>query len=212
SIAEAATAADNLETLLSAVHRIVGELMPAENFFVALHDRATGLLTFPYFVDQVDTVDAPRPLLRGLTEYVLRTGQPLLGTPERVKALERQGEVELLGVPSLDWVGVPLKVGANTIGVLTVQSYTEGVRFGPDELAVLEFVSAQVAMAIERTQSGERLLASEAKYRRLFEGNPEAMFVYHPATLRFLAVNEAAVRRYGFSREEFLAMTLLDIR
>ena len=212
SIAEAAAGADSLETLLQAVHRIVGELMPADNFFVALHDRTTGLLTFPYFVDQVDTVDAPRPLLRGLTEYVLRTGDSLLGTPETVASLEKSGDVELLGAPSLDWLGVPLKVGAETIGVLSVQSYTEGVRFGPNELEILEFVSAQVAMAIERTRSAERLLASETKYRRLFEGNPEAMFVYHPATLSFLAVNEAAVHRYGFSREEFLGMSLLDIR
>jgi len=212
NIAEAATAADTLETLLQAVHRSVAELMPAENFFVALQDRVSGLVTFPYFVDQVDTVDAPRPPLRGLTEYVLRTGRPLLGVPETVAALEGAGEVELLGAPSLDWLGVPLKVGAETIGVLTVQSYTEGTRYGPDALEILEIVSAQVAMAIERTRSAERLLASEAKYRRLFEGNPEAMFVYDAASLRFLAVNEAAVRRYGYSREEFLGMSLLDIR
>jgi PAS domain S-box-containing protein len=56
------------------------------------------------------------------------------------------------------------------------------------------------------------LQASETKYRQLFEGNPEAMFLYDAATLRFLAVNEAAVRRYGHSREEFLGMSLLDIR
>jgi hypothetical protein len=212
NIAEAASAADSLDTLLQAVHRIVGELMPAENFFVALHDRAAGLLTFPYFVDQVDTADAARPLSRGLTEYVLRAGRPLLGTPDSVAALERSGEVELIGAPSLDWLGVPLKVGADTIGVLTVQSYTEGVRFGARELEILEFVSAQVAMAIERTRSAQRLQASETKYRQLFEGNPEAMFVYDAETLRFLAVNEAAVRNYGYAREEFLGMTLLDIR
>jgi two-component system cell cycle sensor histidine kinase/response regulator CckA len=212
NIAEAASAADSLETLLQAVHRIVGELMPARNFFVALHDRGAGLLTFPYFVDQVDTADAARPLMRGLTEYVLRTGRPLLGTPDSVAALERGGEVELVGAPSLDWLGVPLKVGADTIGVLAVQSYTEGVRFGAEELGILEFVSAQVAMAIERTRSAQRLQASETKYRQLFEGNPEAMFVYDAGTLRFLAVNEAAVRRYGYSREEFLGMSLLDIR
>jgi two-component system cell cycle sensor histidine kinase/response regulator CckA len=211
-IADAAVAAEGLEALLAAVHEVVGELMPARNFFVALYDSATELLTFPYFADQVDTADLPRPLGRGLTEYVLRTGRPLLGTPEAVAALERQGEVELVGVPSVDWLGVPLKAGQHTIGVLAVQSYTEGLRFGPAELEILEFVSAQVAMAIERTRSAERLQASEAKYRQLFESNPEAMFVYDAVSLRFLAVNEAAVRNYGYSREEFLGMTLLDIR
>jgi two-component system, cell cycle sensor histidine kinase and response regulator CckA len=211
-IAEAANAAEGLEALLRSVHKIVGQLMPAENFFVALYDRATGILTFPYFVDQVDTADAPRPLLPGLTEYVLRTGRALLGTPETVAALERRGEVELVGAPSVDWLGVPLKVGADTIGVLSVQSYTEGLRYGPEELAILEFVSAQVAMAIARTRSAEQLQSSEHKYRQLFEGNPAAMFVYDAVTLCFLAVNEAAVRRYGYMREEFLGMTLMELR
>jgi two-component system cell cycle sensor histidine kinase/response regulator CckA len=211
-IAEAAGAAPGLRALLGAVHRIVGGLMPAGNLFVALYEPAAGLLTFPYFADQVDTADEPRPLARGLTEYVLRTGRPLLGTPETVADLERLGEVELVGVPSVDWLGVPLKVGQETVGVLAVQSYSEGVRYGPAELEILEFVSAQVAMAIERTRSAERLQASETKYRQLFEGNPEAMFVYDAVSLRFLAVNEAAVWNYGYSREEFLGMTLLDIR
>jgi PAS domain S-box-containing protein len=211
-IAEAASASEGLEGLLRAVHGIVGGLMPADNFFVALHDPATGLLSFPYFVDQVDTADPPRQPGRGLTEYVLRTGRPLLGTPELVAGLERRGEVDLVGAPSVDWLGVPLKVGSDVIGVLAVQSYTEGLRFGAGELEILELVSAQVALAIERTRAAERMQASERRYRQLFEGNPAAMFVYDAETLRFLAVNEAAVRRYGRSREEFLQMTLLDMR
>jgi two-component system cell cycle sensor histidine kinase/response regulator CckA len=211
-IANAASAAVGLGPLLAAVHEIVSDLLPAKNLFVALYDAATGLLTFPYFADQVDIADQPRPLGRGLTEYVLRTGRSLLGTPETVSALEREGEVELVGVPSVDWLGVPLKAGQDPIGVLAIQSYTEGVRFGPAELEILEFVSAQVAMAIERTRAAERVQASEAKYRQLFEGNPEAMFVYDAVSLSFLAVNEAAVRNYGYNRPEFLGMTLLDIR
>src|SRR5262249_51911006 len=53
---------------------------------------------------------------------------------------------------------------------------------------------------------------SEERYRMLFESNPHPMWVYERDTLRFLAVNEAAVRRYGYSRQEFLNMTIEDIR
>ncbi len=56
------------------------------------------------------------------------------------------------------------------------------------------------------------LRESEARYRILFEGNPQPMFVYDRDTLHYLAVNEAAVRNYGYSRDEFLEMTILDIR
>jgi two-component system, cell cycle sensor histidine kinase and response regulator CckA len=58
----------------------------------------------------------------------------------------------------------------------------------------------------------ERLRESEASYRRLFEVNPHPMWVYDLETLRFLAVNESAVRRYGYSRDEFLALTIQEIR
>jgi PAS domain S-box-containing protein len=73
-------------------------------------------------------------------------------------------------------------------------------------------------MAARRSQSPsfpapeESLRQSEASYRRLFEVNPHPMWVYDLESLRFLAVNEAAVRRYGYSREEFLARTIRDLR
>ena len=58
----------------------------------------------------------------------------------------------------------------------------------------------------------EALRKSEAQYRLLFESNPQAMWVYDLTTLRFLAVNDAAVRHYGYTRAEFLDMTIRDIR
>jgi len=211
-IADAASAARSVQDLLAAVHRTVGELMPATNFYVALYDEATRIISFPYFVDEIDEAFEPKPWGKGLTEYVIRTGQPLLATPDVYRDMERRGEVELIGAPSLDWVGVPLKLGDTTIGVLVVQTYTEGVRYGERERDILQFVSTQVARAIERARADEQLRRSETRYRLLFESNPEAMFVYDPGTLRFLAVNEAAVARYGWTREEFLRMTLPDIR
>jgi PAS domain S-box-containing protein len=63
-----------------------------------------------------------------------------------------------------------------------------------------------------RKEAESALRDSEARYRRLFDANPQPMWVYDLGTLRFLAVNDAAVSHYGFSREEFLSMTIADIR
>ena len=117
----------------------VSELMPARNFYIALHDRASDLLSFPYFVDEVDTPPARKALGRGLTEYVIRTGEPLLASPEVFEELVRRGEAELIGAPSVDWLGVPLRAAQETIGIVVVQSYTEGVRFRDSDRDLLAF-------------------------------------------------------------------------
>jgi PAS domain S-box-containing protein len=158
-ISEAALTAENLRALLADVHRVVGELMPANNFYVALYDEATETLSFPYFVDEADPEHdvRPRPLLRGMTEYVLRTGEPLLATPDVYDDLVARGEVELIGAPSIDWVGAPLIVKDRTIGVVAAQSYSEGVRYSPDDREILIFVSSQIAMAVERKRAEDAL-------------------------------------------------------
>src|SRR5208283_576066 len=125
----------------AAIHNIVGQLMNARNLYVALYDPQSQLLSFPYFVDEADSAPIPKPLGRGLTEYVLRSGESLLATPLVFDELVRRGEVELIGAPSIDWLGVPLKSGATCIGVLVVQSYSENTRFAERDREILKFVS-----------------------------------------------------------------------
>src|SRR6266508_475017 len=136
-ISHTAHTAENLQELLRAIHEIVGELMPAKNFYVSLYDAAQDRLEFPYFVDEIDvTCDVkPRKLRKGLTEYVLRTGQPLLATPEVYERLVAAGDAELIGAPSIDWLGLPLKVKGLTIGVVVTQTYSHGVRYGESDRA-----------------------------------------------------------------------------
>ena len=108
---------------------------------------------------------------------MLRTGKPLLATPEILSELEKQGEIELIGAPSIDWLGVPLKIREKTIGVLVVQTYSPGLRYGQDEKNILMFVSNQVAMAIERKRSEADLRRSEQKNRAVLSAMPDLMFL-----------------------------------
>ncbi|MFZ3263458.1 MAG: PAS domain S-box protein [Terriglobales bacterium] len=206
AIAARSQSAEDLQQFYAAIHNIVGQLMYTRNFYIAIHDRQSQLLSFPYFVDEQDPAPDPKGLGRGLTEYVLRTGEPLLATPAVFEELVKRGEVELIGAPSLDWLGVPLKSGANSIGVLVVQSYNENVRFGARDREILEFVSQQLATAIEHKRYEEALRRSEARYRSLILS---AVFGIYRCTLggRFLDVNPALIAMLGYgSVEEVLAL------
>ncbi|MBI1967608.1 MAG: PAS domain S-box protein [Gemmatimonadetes bacterium] len=208
-VADAAQTTRSLEDLLKAIHGIVGELMPARNFYIALYDAAAGRISFPYFVDEEDTTPAPKQPGRGLTEYVLRTGRPLLATPEVHEALERRGEVELVGAASVDWLGVPLTVGDKTIGVVVVQTYTEGVRFGEREQEILHFVSTQVAMAIERKRAEERLRDSERRFRALIEHSSDAIALFGPdGAIRY--GSPATTRVLGYALDEFVGRNAFE--
>ena len=81
-VAEKSSSAHDLQQFFAAVHGIVDELMYARSFYIAIYDPATELLSFPYFVDEHDTAPSPKKLGRGLTDYLIRTGEPLLATPE----------------------------------------------------------------------------------------------------------------------------------
>ena len=67
-------------------------------------------------------------------------------------------------------------------------------------------------MADSREQTTEKPTESEEQYRLLFESNPHPMWVYDRKTLSLLAVNDAAIQHYGYSRDEFLSITIKDIR
>jgi PAS domain S-box-containing protein len=178
-IAEVANTTGSLEEMLRSIHGIVSELMHAPNFYIALYDAAAQTLEFPYFVDEHGDIPVgPQPLGKGVSAYVLRTGQPLV-TPDRstMEALIDSGEIVQLGAPSLSWVGVPLVSQRRMVGVLAAQIYSGPVRYGTREKELLQFVSTQVAHAIERKQAEQSLRASERRFRALIESTSDGIFL-----------------------------------
>lgn len=138
-ISEAAHAAEDLLELFKRVHQLIGQWLPALNFSVALYDPVQGSLSIPYHID-----DQPEPKMsevRQLSDQVIRSGQSLLHSAEH----------------SPSWLGVPLTTQNGIIGALLVKSSLEGERFTDAHKELLQFVSTQVAAAIERKQLHTRL-------------------------------------------------------
>jgi signal transduction histidine kinase/ABC-type amino acid transport substrate-binding protein len=158
-ISESAVASDNIDQMYSNIHSIVNELVPAKNFYIALYDQARDLIEFPYFVDEFDSSPVSKKTGRGLTEFVIFSGKPLLCSPDIFISMIEDGLIDSIGAPSVDWLGAPLKIEDKPIGALVVQSYTDGVRFTKSDEEILLFVSSQIAMAIERKHAEQEILA-----------------------------------------------------
>jgi PAS domain S-box-containing protein len=202
-ISQAAFAADDLNDLYFIIHGVLGELMHAENFFIALYDPDTDMLNFPYFVDQYDLPPEPVIARHGLTEYVLRTGKAVLATAQECARLVALGEISDVGTPSVDWLGVPLWVNNRVIGVMTVQSYSEKIRFSQAELDILNFVSIQVAMVIERKRNDTALREINQLTSEVISGVNTGIIVYDQAA-RHLIWNQYMEQMTGLPKEEVL--------
>jgi PAS domain S-box-containing protein/putative nucleotidyltransferase with HDIG domain len=200
-IADAADSSLGLASLYKAVHEIIGTVMPAGNFYIALYDRENELIRFPYFVDEVDAPPAPLRPGKGLTEYVIRTGKPLLCDEATDLELRRAGKVEIIGAPSAIWLGVPLRVDNAVVGAMVVQHYSDPKAYGHAELRMLEFVSSQVAKSIEHKRYEEALRESQERLSLHVQQTPLAV-VEWDSEFRVLRWNDAARQIFGYTAAE----------
>ncbi|HXH38496.1 MAG TPA: EAL domain-containing protein [Thermoanaerobaculia bacterium] len=203
--------ARNLDEFYGAVHGIVNGLMEATYFYIAEYDAARDIVTFPYFVDKYDDAPEGRSPGRGLTAYVLRTGKPLLATPEEFEELKQSGQVESIGAPSVDWLGVPLSTGDRTWEVIGVQTYDEGARYTERDRDLLVFVAQHVASAIEQKRQEDALRESERRYRQMFENNRAVQVLIDPDNGRIVDANMAAAEFYGWDIDTLRTMHVHEI-
>ena len=156
-IAESAAQSSSAIEFYRTIHGIIGGLLDARNFYVALLNADGDSLEFPYAVDERDSYFPTRKLAKGLTEYVLRTGSPLLANRASIESLHQSGEVASFGAASAHWLGVPLVCAERVVGVIAVQSYDTEARFTERDQELLTFVAIHVANAIERQRAQESL-------------------------------------------------------
>jgi GAF domain-containing protein/DNA-binding response OmpR family regulator len=162
-IAETASAAQDMQEFYAEIHRIVGELMFAENFYVVLYDEDRRMMNWPFGVDTAgDTFAGPNvwePMgtgeSRGLTAYLLRKGTPMLLTQVEADVLVARGEFDPVGERGVDWLGVPLRSEGRTVGAMVVQSYEGDPPHTEHDKDLLTFVASHVGSALSRARAIE---------------------------------------------------------
>lgn len=110
------------------------------------------------------------------------------------------------------FITVPIPARGGSAGTITLAVGSEsGRRYDADDLALAEELASRAALAVENGRLYRTANEANHRYGMLFESNPQPMWVFEVDTLAFLEVNEAATRHYGYSREEFLSMSIMDI-
>ena len=157
AISEAAHSADDLPSLFQLIHQIIGKLLSATNFSVAMYDESNDQLSFPYYAGDYEEASERQQTVAGiLCAEVIHTREPLLLGPESLATLPK----ELRAVKDsnvLCWLVVPLNSHKGTIGALILKGSSGGARYTKKDKELLQFVSTQVATAIERKQLHARL-------------------------------------------------------
>lgn len=155
-IINAVLEARDLDELMSIVQEELNTLIDASNFYVAIYNEKTGMLSAPYVRDEGEK-NTEWPAAKSLTGLVIRKNKALLLSRKDIDELYKTGEVELIGTPSACWLGVPLHTGAKTTGAFVVQSYTNVNAYSESDMEMLGFVSYQISMAMQRKNDEQQI-------------------------------------------------------
>ncbi|MDO1527663.1 EAL domain-containing protein [Fulvimonas sp. R45] len=197
-IAELASAPEGGEDFYAAMHRVIGGLLYARNFYIALLDEDGQRISFPYSVDEADAQRQPRPVGKGATEYVMRTGQPLLADRQVFARLSEQDTCHEAGTPSVCWLGVPLVWDGQVRGALVVQSYTPEHVYGEHDQDLLTFVGYHVANALQRKRTNESLKHAYASLERRVTERTRALALANRDLREQIAERERVERRLKY--------------
>ncbi|NNG02233.1 MAG: PAS domain S-box protein [Desulfobacteraceae bacterium] len=205
-ISNAVNTTKNLPELYVSIHRSLDEILELKNFLIALYFKERNTIYFPYFKDEFDlNLEHQEYLIESdtLAGEVIMSGRPLVINQKDLE--QRAAASKLVGTIPKIWMGVPLKIKGEVIGVMATQSYDDPNCFDHMDLEILKTVSDQVALAIERKRSEQALKESEEKYRGILDNIEDGYYEVDPAG-NFTLVNGALCKMLGYTVEELMGL------
>jgi len=162
NISSAALKQMDIKELYPTIVKELSKIWDTNNFFIALYDKKTETLSLPFFSDEKDSFNEI-PISKTITGYLIKTNQSVLLKEKDLRLLEESGEIDLVGTDCKVWMGVPLRVENNIIGVMCLQDYNNENKFSRDDLNVLDFIANQIAVAIQRRIMLDNLITARQK-------------------------------------------------
>ncbi|MDD2798156.1 MAG: PAS domain S-box protein [Bacteroidales bacterium] len=155
-IATAVTETKDVATFIEFVRVEMDKFFDASNFFLALYDKKSDTLSAPYYKDLYDQINE-WPAKNSLTGLVVHQNKSLLLRKSDLNKMMDEGVIELMGNPSECWLGIPMRSDGEAIGAIVIQSYTDEEAYHKSDQELLEFVSNQISVAINRKKNEEEI-------------------------------------------------------
>jgi len=169
-LAQSLTATTSVEEVLKEAYQGASRLLRTKNFYVGLYDPDKFRIDFPFDVSESkrDQAITSIPADQGLTGYVVQNRTAVLIEDNMDQWLEERG-IDSIGGDSLSWLGVPMMVGDEVMGVMVVQSYDAPKAYDERDQDLLTAVASQTAVAIQSAQLFEEAQKRAERDRQLYE-------------------------------------------
>ena len=206
SVGQALSSQLDLDALIELVGEQVRETFEADIAYVALHDRPSGRIAFPYYHESGErSEEAPMTYGEGLTSRILESREPLL-----LNRSPQFEEHEPVGTLARSFLGVPILVGDSAIGVISVQNIEEEGRFGEADSHLLATIAANVGVVIQNARLFTEVERQRGYLESLASISPVAVVVMD-ADERVTDWNPAAAELFGYSAEEAVGRPVDDL-
>ncbi len=175
NISNSVSTNENLENLVSYIQEQLSQLLDTTNYYVALYDENSDTLSLPFITDEKDKFET-FPAAKTMTGYVIKTRKPLLVNTREIEKLVKEKKINFIGTICKVWLGIPLTIDNKVIGVLAVQSYTDEKAYTKKEQRILEIISNQISLAIERKKKSDQLNEEKDYAEHILTVVPSAVF------------------------------------
>lgn len=152
----------DLNELYQQIRTELSEVINTRNFFIAIYDPKEKSFKLPYDTDEMDSMQS-FPAAHSLSMYVMEQDKAVIFTENEIDKLIANDTIRLVGTKSKVWLGVPLRTNGKPIGVLGLQSYENELVYNNKDLELLEFVSDQIQLSIERKETEINLIEAKKK-------------------------------------------------
>jgi signal transduction histidine kinase/PAS domain-containing protein len=156
TISNATLTTKDFPELIEIIRIQLENLFETNNFYIAFYDEATGMLSTQNEKDEKDKIQS-WPAEKSATGYVIKHQKPLLASDIEILKLCEEGEIVMIGTPSKVWLGVPMIVNKRVFGAIVVQSYDNPDAYTEKDKLLLEFISGQISISVERKKAEQDL-------------------------------------------------------